>query len=464
MVHADLRQNLPDLRVASHVHMIGIGGAGMEPLARLLQEAGHVVQGSDLIESNVVRSLTDQGIQVWTGAHDPTRIDRADLVVYSAAVDADNPELNAARNRSVDVCSRAELLGWFSLQRPMIAVAGTHGKTTTASMLAAVARAAGEDPGIVIGGWQSGSSQAELGTGSLLIAEADEYNRSFLTLHPMGAIVTNIDADHHDTYADDDALDTAFSGFLQQVKEWIVTHDDDRCVRATKGVSAPTFLCGERSQIQLDEARVEADSCHLQVRVDGEVRPVLQLAARGRHNVDNALTVIGVADRMSWPWDAVRDGLSNFRGVDRRLQTKANINGTLVVDDYAHHPTEVAAALLWARETNRRVIAIFQPHLFSRTQNLAADFVDALSVADEVSVCDIYPARELPIEGVSSRLLIDPLLERGCLVFEEPDPTIAIGAALDRCSDGDLLLVMGAGDIGHCLDAVLSSLRSADVA
>ena len=448
------------------VHMIGIGGAGMEPLARLLQQAGHVVQGSDQVESALVGSLRSAGVHVWIGEHDASRIDGADFVVYSAAVDVANPELQAARTRTPHVCSRAQLLGVLSQQRPTIAVAGTHGKTTTASMIAAVARAAGEDPGVVIGGWQTGTSQAATGSDGLLVAEADEYDRSFLTLHPMGAVVTNIDADHHDTYADDDALDMAFAGFLGQASEWIVTHDEARCTRAASSATAAVTLCGhnETCQVQLEEMKVEADHCHLRVRVDGDSRPSLQLAARGQHNVDNALTVIGVANRMNWPWAAIDDGLTNFAGVDRRLQTKAMIGGILVIDDYAHHPTEVAAALRWARQTQRRVVAVFQPHLYSRTHHLQAESVEALSLADEVWVCDIYPAREAPMEGVTSRLLTEPLLKCLQTVFEEPDASVAIGAALDRCADGDLLLVMGAGDIGDRLDAILASRRVANQA
>jgi UDP-N-acetylmuramate--alanine ligase len=459
-------QDLLDMGRSCRVHMIGIGGAGMEPLARLLQEAGHVVQGSDQMESALVGSLRSQGIHVWTGEHDASRIDDADFVVYSAAVNAVNPELQAARARTPHVCSRAQLLGALSQQRPTIAVAGTHGKTTTASMIAAVARAAGEDPGVVIGGWQTGNSQAATGRDGLLVAEADEYDRSFLTLHPMGAVVTNIEADHHDTYADNEALDTAFASFLGQASEWIVTHDEARCTRAASTATAAVTLCGhdETSQIQLEEMQVEAEHCHLRVRVDGESRPSLQLAARGQHNVDNALMVIGVADRMNWSWAAIDDGLTNFAGVDRRLQTKATMGGTLVVDDYAHHPTEVAAALRWAHQTKRRVVAVFQPHLYSRTRHLQAEFVDALSLADEVWVCDIYPAREAPIEGVTLRLLTEPLRNRLDVVFEEHDASVAIGAALDRCADGDLLLVMGAGDIGDRLDAILSSRRAANEA
>ncbi|MDP7634922.1 MAG: Mur ligase domain-containing protein, partial [Candidatus Latescibacteria bacterium] len=235
---------LVDLTGSRAVHMIGIGGAGMEPLARLLQHAGHDVRGSDQADGEVVQSLRTHGIDVWTGAHDSARVEGADIVVYSAAVTEDNPELRAARDQVGQVLSRAQLLGWFSRQRPMIAVAGTHGKTTTSSMIVAVARAAGQDPGVVVGGWQSGASLAATGQDDLLVAEADEYDRSFLSLHPMGAVVTNIEADHHDTYADDAALDDAFTSFLGQTSDWIVTHDEPRCVQVAARSKAPVTLCG----------------------------------------------------------------------------------------------------------------------------------------------------------------------------------------------------------------------------
>ncbi len=452
---------LVDLTGSRAVHMIGIGGAGMEPLARLLQHAGHDVRGSDQADGEVVQSLRTHGIDVWTGAHDSARVEGADIVVYSAAVTEDNPELRAARDQVGQVLSRAQLLGWFSRQRPMIAVAGTHGKTTTSSMIVAVARAAGQDPGVVVGGWQSGASLAATGQDDLLVAEADEYDRSFLSLHPMGAVVTNIEADHHDTYADDAALDDAFTSFLGQTSDWIVTHDEPRCVQVAARSKAPVTLCGgPRAHVQLQDVVVGTDHCQLQVKVGGEARPAVQLAARGQHNVDNAMTAIAVADRMGWPWSAVDDGLTGFRGVDRRLQTKAELHGTLVVDDYAHHPTEVAAALRWARGTDRRVVAVFQPHLYSRTQHLLDDFGDALSLADEVTVCEIYAAREAPIAGVTSSLLTDALRERGVVARDESHPTSAISTALDRCSEGDLLLVMGAGDVGDRLDDVLSLRRA----
>ncbi|MBT3343681.1 MAG: UDP-N-acetylmuramate--L-alanine ligase [Gemmatimonadetes bacterium] len=441
------------------IHMIGIAGAGMEPLACLLQQAGHDVQGSDLNDGSAIRSLGDRGIQVWTGSHDAERVSGAELVVFSAAVDGTNPELKAAHGMCVPACTRAELLGWFSRQRPMIAVAGTHGKTTTSSMIVSVARAAGEEPGVVIGGWQAGGSQAATGTDELLVAEADEFDRSFLHLHPLGAVVTNIEADHHDTYANDAAIDGAFATFLGQTQQWVVTHDNARCLRATEGISAAVDLCGlnPNATVQLEDVTIEASHCRLQVRVDGVTRPPLQLAARGRHNVDNAMTVVGVAERMGWDWDAVSHGLAQFGGVDRRLQSRGQIDGTLVIDDYAHHPTEVTAAINWARSTSRRVVAVFQPHLYSRTQHLAREFCAALSLADEVWICGIYAAREEPIPGVSSRLLTSMLQAQGLEAQDVTDPGVAIEAALQGCGEDDLLLAMGAGDISDRLGEVLAS-------
>jgi len=448
-----------DLSGPRRVHMVGIGGAGMEPLARLLLHAGHDVQGTDLIDGIVTRSLRDQGIRVWTGDHAADRVRPVDLVVYSAAVVDENPELKAARAQGLAICSRAELLGWFSRQRPMIAVAGTHGKTTTSSMIVSVARAAGQDPGVVIGGWQGGGSQAATGVDPLLIAEADEFDRSFLELHPQGAVVTNIEADHHDTYADDTAIDTAFGTFLEQTSDWIVTHNNPRCRQATRTTEAGVTLCGDSSDasVQLEDATIELSDCRLQVRVDGVSRDPLRLAARGRHNVDNALAVIGVAERMQWPWEAVQEGLAQFGGVDRRLQNKGQIDGTLIVDDYAHHPTEVAAALKWARSTHRRVVAVFQPHLYSRTLQMATEFARALSLADEIWICDIYAAREEPMVGVTSELLIGALKREGAGARLVSNPGEAIGQALAGCVEDDLMLVMGAGDIGDRLDDVLAT-------
>ena len=439
--------------------MIGIAGAGMEPLACLLQQAGHQVQGSDLSDGSATRSLQSRGIRVWTGPHDADRLAGIELVVFSAAVDDANPELRAARRASVSTCTRAQLLGWFSRQRPMIAVAGTHGKTTTSSMIVSVARAAGVEPGVVVGGWQAGGSQAATGTDDLMVAEADEFDRSFLHLHPQGAVVTNIDADHHDTYADNDAIDEAFSSFLVQTQQWVVTHDNARCLQATSGISADVDLCGSgpESVVQLEDVMIESSHCRLQVRVGGDRRPPLQLAARGRHNVDNAMTVVGVAERMGWDWEAVSRGLEQFGGVDRRLQPRGQMGGTTIMDDYAHHPTEVAAALDWARSTHRRVVAVFQPHLYSRTQHLATEFCTALSRADAVWICDIYAAREEPIPGVHSQILTKMLQEQGTQAQHRAAPSAAIEAALQGCGEDDLLLVMGAGDISDRLGDVLAA-------
>lgn len=446
----------------TRVHMVGIAGAGMEGLARLLQAAGYRVTGSDTARGAVADDLRRCGIPVHTG-HDEAHVGGADLLVYSAAVGADNPERGAARRRGIPERSRAVVLGALSRRCATIAIAGTHGKTTTASLVVASLRAAGRDPAVAVGGWAGGRTQTAVGDGRLLVAEADEYARSFLELSPWLAVVTNIEPEHVDVYADEDALVEAFSAFLARVRPGgrvVVNGDDPRCLAAARGagVAPVTFGFDAGCDVRAEAVALSAAAGSAFEAVSGSERVRLSLRIAGRHNVANALAAAAVARLLDVDWDAVTRALAGFGGVDRRFQRRGAIRGVDVVDDYAHHPTAVAAALATARYAAAgRLLAVFQPHTYSRTRHFRKAFADALSAADEICVTAVYAAREEPDDGLEGDAIVADLHGLGREEARyEPDAAVALSSSLTRARPGDLLLVMGAGDIGAHLDALLA--------
>ncbi len=445
-----------------HIHFVGIGGSGMSGIAEVLASLGYTVTGSDIAESPVVRRLRERGIRVEIG-HDASRIAGADAVVVSSAVKADNPEVVAAREARVPVVPRAMMLAELMRFKQGIAVAGTHGKTTTTSLIAAILVEAGLDPTVVIGGrLNSIGTNARLGRGELLVAEADESDASFLYLQPVISVVTNIDADHMETYGQDfERLKGAFAEFLGHLPFYglaVVCRDDENARAILKDVSRPLVTYGIRSpEADLRAADVRWDGGRMRfTAVNGGAPLEVTLNLPGEHNVLNALAAIAVAREVGAPEAAIAKALAEFSGVGRRFQRYGEVtldNGVrfALVDDYGHHPAEMAATLAAARGSypGRRLVLAFQPHRFTRTRDLFEDFVRVLSTADALVLADVYPAGEAPIVAADGRTLA-----RALRVAGKVDPVFVANAAEMAAAvrsvvrDGDVVVTMGAGSIG----------------
>ncbi len=445
-------------------HFVGIGGAGMEVLARLVAALGCRVSGTDARGSAVLDALRADGIDAREG-HAVDAVRGADLVVYSAAVGEDNPELRHARQAGLPVVSRAVLLGALSRRFLTIAVSGSHGKTTTASMLAAILVRAGWDPSVAIGGWRNGAPQARLGGGPHLVVEADEYRSAFLELAPSWAVVTNVDAEHLDCFADLAAVEAAFAEFLRRLPFFgraFVAGDGQAgaAVLAAPSVQVDTFGLGATNTWQAADLELLSWGSRFCVAQAGRPRARVELQVPGEHNARNALAAAAVALHLEVPAELVVAALNEYTGAARRLEMRGQIGGVTVVDDYAHHPTEVRASLAAMRRRGGRTLVVFQPHLFSRTRLLCEDFGAALREADEVFLAPVYAAREEPEPGVDSQLIAAALRARGHervhLLGQDPTPAATV---LAHCRPGDTVLVLGAGDIGRLADELMVALR-----
>ena len=448
------------------IHFVGIGGSGMSGIAEVLANLGYTVTGSDLAESPPVRRLRQMGIKVVVG-HAAENVAQADAVVVSTAVKADNPELLRAREARIPVVPRAMMLAELMRFKQGIAIAGTHGKTTTTSLVAAVLAEAGLDPTIVIGGrLNSIGTNAKLGKGEFLVAEADESDASFLYLQPVISVVTNIDADHMETYAQDfEKLKGTFVEFLGHLPFYglAVLCKDDPHVRAIMpSVARPMLTYGIATEdadlraqdIRWDQGRMRFTA----VSMDKHFKPLdVMLNLPGTHNVLNALAVIAVGREVGAPDAAIAKALGEFSGVGRRFQRYGEIplaggGAFTLVDDYGHHPAEMAATLAAARGAfpGRRLVLAFQPHRFTRTRDLFEDFVKVLSTADEVVLADVYPAGEAPIVAADGRSLARAVRVAGKVepIFVEATSEMR-DAVLARLRDGDVVVTMGAGSIGH---------------
>ncbi|MHB0913023.1 MAG: UDP-N-acetylmuramate--L-alanine ligase [Armatimonadota bacterium] len=446
--------NRPNIPAGTRVHMVGIGGAGMSALAVVLAGLGYPVSGSDMRESEVTRRLASLGIEVRIG-HRAENASGAGLVVVTAAAPSDNPEIVAARSAGVSIITRAEMLGLLVGANYGIAVAGTHGKTTTTSMLALVLEAAGMDATLLVGGdLAQFSGNAKLGGGELLLTEACEAFNSFLALSPAMAVVTNIDADHLDCHGSLDGVVESFRKFLSQIKEGgcaVVNADcpNARSVIPSIGKRVVTFGFREGDYLAQE---VDVSTPEPRFRVNG-----LEYALRvpGEHNAQNALAAIAAASELGVAGETIRDALLEFRGAGRRFEVLGTARGITVIDDYAHHPTEVRATLAAARAWGRRVVAVFQPHLFSRTRDFAAEFAESLGGADVAVVAGIYAAREKPIPGVTGAMIAD--LAQSARFVPEMDEIP--GTLIPELRDGDLVVIMGAGDIRRVAEDLLRRLQ-----
>ena len=450
-----------------HIHFVGIGGAGMSGIAEILHNLGYRVSGSDQSDSTTARRLASLGIQVALG-HDARNIHGADAVVTSTAVKGDNPEVIAARARRVPVVPRAVMLAELMRLKQGIAIAGTHGKTTTTSLVTSVLAEAGVDPTFVIGGkLQSAGANSRLGAGHYIVVEADESDASFLNLMPVMAVVTNIDADHMETYGHDFArLKQAFVEFIHKMPFYgaaVLCVDDPGVRSIAPMISRPivSYGFGVDAMVRAVAAHAEGATMRFVVeRRNGVRMPDLGVTLNlpGRHNVLNALAAIAVAAELELPDDAVVKGLAEFNGVGRRFQrfgelpTAAGDGTFTLIDDYGHHPAEMAATLAAARGAfpGRRIVLAFQPHRFTRTRDLFEDFVRVLASADALLLAEVYAAGEAPIVAADGRSLARAVRVAGKLEPVFVDDIAGMPQAIRRSArDRDVVLTMGAGSIGN---------------
>jgi UDP-N-acetylmuramate--alanine ligase len=461
-----------------HIHFVGIGGAGMSGIAEVLLNQGYRISGSDLAESSATRRLVAMGAEVFTG-HDARHVLGADAIVTSTAVTADNPEVVAARAKLVPVVPRAVMLAELMRMKKGVAIAGTHGKTTTTSLVASVLAAAGLDPTFVIGGrLNSAGANAQLGSGEYIVVEADESDASFLNLLPVLSVVTNIDADHMETYGHDfGRLKGAFIEFLHRMPFYgaaVVCVDSEAVRDILLQIARPITSYGfaEDAQVRALDVRADAGRMHFTVqRRNGVELPDLAVVLNlpGEHNVQNALAAIAVAVELGVPDAAVLLALAEFKGVGRRFQrygeaALADGGRCTVVDDYGHHPVEMAATLAAARGAfpGRRLVLAFQPHRYSRTRDCFEDFVKVIGQADAVLLSEVYAAGEAPIVAADGRALARALRVAGKIEPVFVDDIAAMPQAiLDSVRDGDVVLCMGAGSIGAVAGQVMEKASEA---
>lgn len=436
------------------IHMVGIGGSGMSGIAEVLLNLGYTVRGSDMSDSATVRRLRELGAHVAQG-HAAEHVGDVQVLVKSTAITDDNPEVQAARAKGIPIIPRAEMLAELMRLRQGIAIAGTHGKTTTTSLTAAIFDAAGTDPTVIIGGRLNAyGSNARLGAGDYLIAEADESDGSFLCLFPIINVVTNVDIDHLDFYDGQDAIDKAFVQFMNKVPFYgvnIVCGDDAGVRRLLPQIKRPVLTYGFAEDNALRALPLEcAALSRFEVVLRGESLGIMELTQPGLHNILNALAAMAVALEAGISVEHCRTGLSRFGGVGRRFECKGEKDGVTVVDDYGHHPVEIAATLATARQVfpGRRLVVAFQPHRFSRTQALFGEFCKVFEGVDKLLLAEIYAASENPIPGVSGQSLaqgIRQVTQVDVQYCEDFDTMLK--AMRESLAPGDVLLTMGAGTI-----------------
>jgi UDP-N-acetylmuramate--alanine ligase len=459
------------MRRISRIHFVGIGGAGMGGIAEVLVNLGYQVQGSDLKPNAVTKRLESLGVKIAFG-HKAENVANADVVVVSTAVAAENPEVQRAHAQRIPVVKRAEMLGELMRFRYSIAVAGTHGKTTTTSMVSSLLAEGGLDPTFVIGGrLKSAGTNARLGTGKYLVAEADESDASFMHLQPMIAIVTNVDADHLATHDGDFAkLKQSFVAFLHNLPFYglaVVCADDAHAASLLPKVNRPIVTYGIEAQADIRAARIKREGMQSTFDVLRAGRPALsvRLNLPGTHNVLNALAAIAVATELGVTDAAIQNALANFQGIDRRLQQYGDVqmpHGRVsIVDDYGHHPTEIAATLEAIRQgwAGRRVVLVFQPHRYTRTHDLLDDFARVLATVDALIVTEVYAAGEAPIAGADGKAICRAVRSHGRVEPVFVDKIEKLGDAVARIvQDGDVVVTMGAGSIGNVPGELLLSL------
>ncbi len=450
-----------------HLHFTGIGGIGMSGIAEVLLNLGYEVSGSDVKLSSATDRLARLGARIAEG-HSAAHIAGAKAVVVSSAIDPENPEVQEARRLQVPVIPRGEMLAELMRLKYGIAIAGSHGKTTTTSMTASVLSRAGMDPTVVVGGrvGTMGGSNARVGGSDFFVVESDESDRSFLKLAPILAVVTNIDREHVDCYSSLEDTRDAFVEFVNKVPFYgaaILCLDDENVQQILPSINRRTITYGTSAQADLVVADCDcgAQASDFSLRFRGEDLGKFHLPAAGFHNVLNAAAAAGVGLELEVKTDVIRAGLAEFAGVDRRFQVRGQERGVTVVDDYGHHPTEIRATLAAARlGAWRRVHVLFQPHRYTRTRELMDDFARSFHQADTVIVLDIYAASEKPIEGVTSAALVERIRSFGHRSAEYAGtPGSAAETVMGLVEDGDLVITLGAGNVWQAGDAILGRLR-----
>ena len=452
-MYTDYTQHLLDN--VKKIHFIGCGGSGMYPLIQILAAKGYDISGSDVLDGSIIRSEREMGVKVTLG-HSADNVIGADLVVYSAAIAKDNVELNAAASYGITTVERSVLLGYVSrLYKQSICVSGTHGKTTTTSMLSHILLAGELDPTISVGGiLKAIGGNIRVGNSEYFVTEACEYTNSFLHFFPKIGVILNIDEDHLDFFKDLADIRNSFHRFAKLLPKdgtLVINDNIPDLEEITADLDCRVIRYGNDSSLDYSATNILHDKkgeASFDLLKSGEFIDRISLSVNGDHNVSNALSAIAVADLLGVPFSKIKEGLKSFHGTDRRFECKGEVNGFTIIDDYAHHPTEINATLTAAKEyPHKEVWCIFQPHTYTRTKALFPEFVDALTHADHVILADIYAARETDTLGMSSEMIAEELKKKGCDAYYFPSFEEIESFCLDRCQKGDVLITMGAGNV-----------------
>lgn len=466
-MNSELNYKLSDLAKLK-IHFIGIGGAGMSGIARILLAKGISVSGSDKSDSAMLTALKALGAKIYVG-HDAGNLADAQLVIVSSAITESNPELVEAKKKGLPIAARAVALSWLMSESISVAVAGTHGKTTTTAMLTVALQAAGLDPSFAIGGTiNTAGINAHSGSGSIFVAEADESDGSFLAYKPSGAIITNVELDHVDHFEDEEAVFAVFEDFIASIKDggFLVACGDDSGVKTLlarikrSDLKIHLYGKGSNNDFRIDQINLAPNSSRAIITVTGRKVGELNLSVVGEHNLLNALAAFAAATAMGGSEEKLLSGLKAFTGTRRRFELKGEVGGVKVIDDYGHHPTEITVTLKAARNLagTGRVIVIFQPHRYSRTAAFANQFASSLELADFTYLLEVYAASEKPISGVSS-LLIARKMKSEHVKFE-PSMLQVVSDVVGMANRGDLILTLGAGDVSSLGDPILQALAS----
>ena len=449
-----------------HVHFIGIGGISMSGLAKVLLKEGFTVSGSDNKRSPLTEQLEEAGAAVFYGQKASNIIDGIDVVVYTAAIHADNEEYQAAVKKGLSMLTRAQLLGQLMTNYDIpIAVAGTHGKTTTTSMLTHILLAADTDPTVSVGGILNAiGGNIRVGNSEIFVTEACEYTNSFLEFFPKISIILNIDEDHLDFFKDLEDIRRSFRRFAELLPSdgcLIINGDIERLNGLTDGLSCKVVTYGTGSALDYSAANIshnELGNASFDFIKKGNFMSRITLSVNGEHNVSNALAALAAADLLGIPVCEASEGLKKFRGTKRRFEYKGEVNGITIIDDYAHHPTEIKASLMAARHyPHREIWCVFQPHTFTRTKALFHEFVEALSYTDHSILADIYAARETDTLGISSADIAEELCKTGADAYYLPSFEKIEAFCMEKCKKGDMLITMGAGDVVNIGDSLLEA-------
>jgi UDP-N-acetylmuramate--alanine ligase len=459
-------------RHVKKLHFVGIGGIGMSGIAELLINQGFKITGSDINDSKVIQNLKDKGAEIFKGHH-TNNITDADVLVYSSAVNEDNPEIIAAHKKNIPIIRRAEMLGeLIALKETSIGVAGTHGKTSTSSMAGAMLSKAKLDPTLVVGGLvRNINTNSLLGEGDIIVVEADEFDRSFLSLQPTIGIITNIELEHTDCYEDLDDLQNAFTQFANASPFYgavIIGNQSPAAAEIIPNIKRPvvTFGLSKESDFYASDIIHNKSETTFTVYHKDKNLGVIHLKVPGEHNVLNALASVALGIEMNIPFHDIAAGLESYRGVRRRFDIKGEANGIMVVDDYAHHPTEVRVTLKSAKNGwNRRIIGVFQPHLYSRTRAFYQEFAIALMETDILVVTDVFPAREEPIEGVNGKMVADFAKDSGHKNVFYIESLENLEKKLDNiCQSNDMIITIGAGNIWRYAESYMNHLNNLEEA